>query len=68
MADDELLDQIEENLANPAAAEVDGVVARQHSLRDQVEFHRYKKSQDAVDSSTQSIGIRVSRFVPPGSV
>lgn len=64
------LDNLEEQVANPAAAEVDGVVVRQHSLKDQIEFYKLKKGQDSnpIDTSKASTGFRVSIFVPPGSV
>lgn len=69
MATDETLDQIEENFDNPAAAEVDGVIARQHSLRDQIEFHKYKKAQDNNPlENGLSTGFRISRFTPPGAL
>ena len=65
MSDDADLDALEEAANNPSAAEVDGVVARQHSLKDQIEFYRLKKEQG---SRTNSTGFRISTFVPPGSV
>jgi len=67
MATDETLDQIEENFKNPAAAEVDGVVARQHSLRDQIAFDRYKKTQEASPLAGNVPGFRISRFTPPAA-
>lgn len=69
MSDDELLDQIQENFASPAAAEVDGVVGRQHSLRDQMAYIDWKKAQETNALSTPRVfGPRISRFVKPSAL
>ena len=66
MADDDVKDALETNAQGPAEAEVDGVRARQHSLRDQIAADRYLRSQRST-ANADSIGIRLARFQPPGA-
>jgi len=59
---DELKDKIRENAEGPASAEVDGQRVTQHNLRDQIEVHRYFRSERAM---RRGLGIRLTKIVAP---
>jgi len=66
MADDpDLTGDIEENAAAPRRIDVDGTVAEQHSLRDQIAADRYLKGAKAVENPTR--GLRFTKIKPPGA-
>jgi hypothetical protein len=46
---DELLDQIEDNASAPAKASDDAGSMEQHSLRDQIAFHKYRAAAGITD-------------------
>ena len=64
MAED-LKDTIRENAQGPAAAQGDSGSMRQHNLKDQIEADRYLQSKEAARS--KSLGIRITKLVPPGT-
>ena len=64
MADD-LDDVIQENAQGPARASGDSGSLEQHPLKDQVEADRYLQSKKA--SRKKSLGLRISKIVPPGA-
>lgn len=67
MAD--LSSNIETNAGNPAEAEVDGLKAKQHSLKDQIAADKHLKSDDAVgELANGKLPIQLFKFKPPGSV
>jgi hypothetical protein len=67
--EEELYEQLQTNFENPSAAEVDGVVARQHSLKDQMAYVEWKKAQDNNPLDTARVfGPRISRFKKPSAL
>ncbi len=64
MADD-LDDTIRENAQGPAKASGDSGSMEQHPLKDQIEADRYLLSKKA--SRKKSLGLRISKIVPPGA-
>lgn len=66
MEDVPLDQKIKDNASGPKSAESDGQKVEQHSIKDQIEADRYLNSKQAVKK--KSMGIRFSKFIPPGSV
>jgi len=66
MSQSELQNAIEQNARQPAQVSVDGLTARQHSLRDQIEADRYVESKKAVNTSG-TLGVICKKLVPPGA-
>jgi len=63
---EELEDAIKENAAGPAKASGDGTSMEQHKLPDQIAADKYLAGKKAMASPT--LGLRMARIVPPGSV
>ena len=57
---------IEENAKDPKKAAVDGEMAEQHSLSDQIEADQYLLNKKA--ASKKGLGFRLIKFIPPGTV
>jgi hypothetical protein len=57
--------EIRDNAAGPAKANVDGVNVEQHPLPDQIEVDRYLASKKA--AAKPGMGLRITRLVPPGA-
>jgi len=62
---EELEQAIRDNAQGPAEAHGDSGGMKQHSLRDQIEADRYLSSKQAARSKT--LGLRMTRIVPPGA-
>lgn len=60
--DDETL---AENAAAPAEVEIDGQRVRQHSLREQMEYDKYRKAGQG--TAANGFGIKFAKIVPPGT-
>lgn len=56
---------LDENAANPKSATVDGQTVEQHSLKDQLEWARFKKAGSA--AASKSLGLIHRRIEPPGA-
>ena len=65
MAND-LDNTIRDNAAGPAKASGDSGSMEQHPLPDQIAADKYLASKKAMASKT--LGLRVAKIVPPGSV
>lgn len=59
-------DTLAENAAKPAEFEQDGAKAKQHSLKDQIEYAKYTKGQQA-NTASKGFGIKFAKIVPPGA-
>jgi len=64
MADD-LEDTIKENAQGPSKASGDSGSIEQHGLKEQIEADRYLQSKKA--AKKKSLGLRISKIVPPGA-
>lgn len=62
---DDLTDTIKEAAEAPKKIAVDGQTVENHDLASLIEADRYLKSRTAAASG---LGVRYSKFVPPGSV
>lgn len=63
--EDLLLDKITENaMGGIKSASGDGQSVTAQDLREQMEFHKYKRS---ISASRTGLGLRVVRLVPPGT-
>ena len=62
---EELEQTIRDNAQGPAEAHGDSGGMKQHSLRDQIEADRYLSAKEAARSKT--LGLRMTRIVPPGA-
>ena len=62
---EELDDVIRENAQGPAKASGDSGSMEQHPLKDQIEADRYLESKKA--TRKKSLGLRISKIVPPGA-
>ncbi len=56
---------IEDALAAPRRVKADGVEVEQHPLPDQVDAARYLDAK-AATAKRNSLGVRLTRLVPPG--
>jgi len=63
----ELDETIEANAAKPKRAQVDGVSAEQHSLKDQIDAARYLRDQAAVSSKRRGLTFARLRSQGTGS-
>lgn len=61
---EETEDRILENALAPKRASGDSGSAEQHSIPDQIEADRYKRSQQA---ASRGLGIRHVKLIPPGA-
>jgi hypothetical protein len=58
---------ISDNADNPKKASSDGVSVEQHSLKDQIEYDRYKNANDATHNRRRP-HLRINQIKPPGGV
>jgi len=57
---------IDGNAKKPKKAAVDGEMAEQHPLTEQIEADKYLLNKEA--ASKKGIGIRLIKLIPPGTV
>ena len=64
----DLSDAIQTNAEGPAKAAGDSGSMEQHSLPDQIAADKYLASKTAAATTGSSLGIRLTKLSPPGSV
>ncbi len=60
---DDVKQAISDNAKGPSEVSADGVVAKQHSLRDQIEADRHLASNDAVKKKQR--GLSFTKLISP---
>ena len=68
MATTNLSDAIQTNAEGPAKASGDSGSMEQHSLPDQIAADKYLASKSAAATTGNSLGIRLTKLSPPGSI
>lgn len=68
VATTDLSDAIQTNAEGPLKAAGDSGSMEQHSLTDQIEADKYLASKTAAATTGNSLGIRLTKLSPPGSV